>query len=68
MHATFHVATGGQCNIREYSATVKQQATFSNFTGAGDHVPEFLDKLNIGRVYIVGGTLIYCKGDRLCIQ
>lgn len=37
------------------------QETSNNLTG--DHVPKFLHKLNIGRVYIVGDTLIHCKGD-----
>lgn len=44
------------------------QETSNNFTGAGDHVPKFLNELNIGWVYIAGDTLIYCTGDRLCIQ
>lgn len=31
-------------------------------------MPEFLDMLNIGQVYIAGDSLIYSKGDKLCIQ
>lgn len=38
--------------------------TSNNFTGTGDHVPKFLNKLNIGLVYTAGDTLIYCRRDK----